>query len=282
MAYTINTSYKAKYYGSQRTTSNIKYIVIHYTANSGTTATAKSNANYFATTTREASAHYVVDENSIIYQCVPDNYVAWSVGDTQAYTNGGASMKGIILNSNSISIEMVSHSNSSGNYYIPDSTLNNTAELVKTLMKTYGLSVNSVYRHYDVTGKLCPATHCKTTEGEANWVTFTKLLTTVDHTTEATAFANEIANVITISDKATLISQLNEYYNGSMYWVIKKLLVCDFNGKIEIDGKTDIYRRALQAVTISDKDAYNNELLKAGQNSLFWVIVKLLNKLGIK
>lgn len=156
MAYTINTNYTAKYYGSQRTINKIKYIVVHYTANSGTTATAKGNANYFANATRKASAHYVVDENSIIYQCVPDNYVAWSVGDNQKYTHGGASMKGIIINTNSISIEMVSHSDSNGNYYIPNETINHTIELIKSLQKKYNISNDNIYTHWHVTGKLCP------------------------------------------------------------------------------------------------------------------------------
>jgi len=157
MSYTINTTYKAKYYGSQRAVNKIKYIVIHYTANNGTTASAKSNANYFANiTTTKASAHYVVDESSIIYQCVPDNYIAWSVGDNQKYTNGGATMKNIITNTNSMSIEMVSHSDLNGKYYIPDKTIQNTIELIQDLQKKYNISDSNLYRHYDVTGKLCP------------------------------------------------------------------------------------------------------------------------------
>lgn len=155
MAYTINNAYKAKYYGGKRP--DIKYIVVHYTANSGTTATAKSNANYFANgTTRKASAHYVVDEGTTIYQCVPDDHVAYSVGDDQKYTNGGASMKWKITNTNSISIEMVSHSDAFFNYYIPDATLSRTAELIKALQKKHNIPNTNVFRHYDVTGKLCP------------------------------------------------------------------------------------------------------------------------------
>ena len=42
---------------------NIQYIVIHYTGNRGDTA--KNNADYFYGGDRQASAHYVVDDNSI-------------------------------------------------------------------------------------------------------------------------------------------------------------------------------------------------------------------------
>ncbi len=150
MSYIINDSIKAKYYGSIRSSEQIKYIVIHYTANSGTKATAKGNANYFHTCPREASAHYIVDTNNTIYQSVPDNYVAWSVGG-----GGKGTLKNIVNNTNSISIEMVSCSNSNG-YYIPEETILRTIELTKDLMSKYGIKPENVVRHYDVTTKLCP------------------------------------------------------------------------------------------------------------------------------
>lgn len=172
MTYTINIDYKAKYYGNKRMASAIKYIVIHYTANSGATATAKSNANYFANvTTRKSSAHYIVDENSIIYQCVPDLNIAWSVGDSQKYTNGGASMKKIITNTNSISIEMVSHSDSNGNYYIPENTIKRTIELISDLQLKYKISNNNIYMHWHVTGKLCPKPFI---DDNTKWIKFKK------------------------------------------------------------------------------------------------------------
>lgn len=156
MSYIINTSITAKYFGKSRLASVIEYIVFHYTANSGTTATAKGNANYFAAGSRQASAHFVVDEKETVYQCVDILKAAYAVGDTQKYPNGGATMKSVITNTNSISIEMVSHSDDAGNYYIPEATMARAVELAKALMKQLGLDENCLYRHYDVTGKLCP------------------------------------------------------------------------------------------------------------------------------
>lgn len=173
MSYTIDKSYKARWYNtSSRAASSIKYIVLHYTGNGGTTATAKGNANYFKTTDRKASAHYVCDEKDVIYQCVPDTNAAYAVGDNQKYTNGGASLKGICTNSNSISIEMVSHSDSAGNYYISESTQQHARELARDLMKKYAVPIERVVRHYDVTGKMCPTTMCGDAAKNALWAQF--------------------------------------------------------------------------------------------------------------
>lgn len=38
-----------------------------------------------------------------------------------------------------------------------DKTLQNAAELVYSLCKQYGIPYDHIIRHYDVTGKLCPA-----------------------------------------------------------------------------------------------------------------------------
>ena len=151
----IDTSYRAKHYGGKNTP---KYIVVHYTANSGTTATAKSNANYFANTDREASAHYIVDEGDTVYCCVPPTNAAWAVGDS-----GKGRLKGIVTNFNSISVETVSHSNAYG-YYIPDKTIANAVELIRSLMREYGIPISNVVRHYDITGKLCPKPYIENSE----------------------------------------------------------------------------------------------------------------------
>ena len=137
---------------SNSNTSRIKYIVIHYTANNGDTAWG--NTNYFKSTYRGASAHYFVDENPTIWQCVLDEDVSWHCG-------GGAQGShhpylGVCTNSNSIGIELCSRKYSNGTYYFKEETINNAAWLTKMLMDKYGISINKVIRHYDVTGKICP------------------------------------------------------------------------------------------------------------------------------
>lgn len=174
MAYSINSSIRAKWYGGIRNTNNIKYIVVHYTANTGTKATAKGNANYFKTTTRKASAHYICDEGNVVYQCVPDKYSAYAVGGNilaGGKAKGGAKLHNICTNTNSLSIEMVSHTDASGNYYIPDQTIENTVELIKDLQKKYP-NAKTVCRHFDVTAKACPAPLCGSPEKEKLWQNF--------------------------------------------------------------------------------------------------------------
>lgn len=142
-------------YGKARSLSQIKYIIIHYTSNDGDHD--ESNANYFKNNVVQASAHYFVDDDSIT-QTVPDNYVAWAVGGAKwrdCATTGGGTMHGIITNTNSLSVEMCD-TVKDGSVMATETTMRNTADLVKDLMKKYNVDIDHVYRHFDVTGKYCP------------------------------------------------------------------------------------------------------------------------------
>ena len=139
-------------YGGKRSTADIKYIVIHYTANDGDTA--KGNGNYFANNKVGVSAHYFVDDDVII-NSVPDDYIAWSVGGNKYKYTKGATFFGKCTNANSISIELCD-TKKNGVYDFTEVTMKNAADLVKLLMKKYTVPVERVIRHYDVTGKVCP------------------------------------------------------------------------------------------------------------------------------
>lgn len=143
-------------YGSARAASTIKYIVVHYTGNDGDSD--ESNANYFKNNVVSASAHYFVDDDSITLT-VPELFIAWSVGGTKwkdCSATGGGTMYGKITNANSISVEMCD-SQRNGTIMATEQTMANTATLVKSLMKKYNIGIENVYRHFDVTGKHCPA-----------------------------------------------------------------------------------------------------------------------------
>ncbi len=142
-------------YGNKRDTKNIKYIVIHYTANDGDAD--ESNARYFQNQIVEASAHYFVDDNSTT-QSVPDNFVAWSVGGEKypsCATTGGGKWYGTCTNNNSISVELCDVVRNGKNDFT-EKTLANAAELVRSLMKKYNVPIENVIRHFDVVGKVCP------------------------------------------------------------------------------------------------------------------------------
>ena len=164
----IDSSIRAKWHGGKRKLSAITAIVMHYTANVGSMATAKGNARYFegGSEGRKASAHYVVDEGSTAYECVPLDTVAWSVGDGNKGPYGQ-----LVNNYNSVSIEMVSHTDERGAYYIPEETQRHAAELYAQLKKQLP-NVKYVVRHYDVSLKKCPAPMVD----EAAWAKFKNLL----------------------------------------------------------------------------------------------------------
>ena len=147
----INDSILAKWYGGVRSLDSITAIVFHYTANVGMMASALGNARYFAAGSegRKASAHYIVDEGDIAYECVPLDRVAWAVGD-----GNGGTMGKIINNTNSVSIEMVSHTKD-GVSFIPEKTMVNAGKLYRMLLKKLP-NVKHIARHYDVSMKLCP------------------------------------------------------------------------------------------------------------------------------
>ena len=159
-------------YGSHRVLSKIKYIVIHYTANDGDSD--EGNGNYFANNIVKASAHYFVDGDSVT-QSVPDDYVAWSVGDKK-YSNcnktGGGKFYGQCNNTNSISIEMCDEVRN-GKSDFSAATIENAIELTKILMKKYNVDISHVIRHFDVSGKPCPAPYIDNTK----WKEFKNMIT---------------------------------------------------------------------------------------------------------
>ena len=118
----------------------IDRIVIHYKA---TLTSARNNAIYFSRNERQgSSAHYFVDDiTGEIYQSVAEGDTAWHAGNW-------------LMNCRSIGIEVAS----AGEDY-SEVEVGKLARLVQTLMKRYGIGEGSVIRHYDVTGKICPASY---------------------------------------------------------------------------------------------------------------------------
>ena len=157
MSYTLKEQLaNPRNYGGSRAASQIRYLVYHYTGNDGDMAA--NNAKYFQNNIVKASAHYFVDDTTV-WRSVPDLKVAWSVGGSK-YANadktGGGTMYGVISNTNSLSIEMCDTIRN-GVYQASEATLSNAAALGRALMEKYGIPIENVYRHFDVTGKHCPS-----------------------------------------------------------------------------------------------------------------------------
>lgn len=167
----INKKLTTVNFNNTNNTSRIKYIVIHYV---GALGGAEANCNYYKSVNRGASAHYFVGFEGEVWQCVEDADVAWHCG-AKSYKHSSC------RNSNSIGIEMcvrkrstASMSSADKDWYFEAATVNSTIELVKELMAKYNIPASNVIRHYDVTGKVCPAPYV---HDEKAWNEFKNRLT---------------------------------------------------------------------------------------------------------
>ena len=133
-------------YGNKRSTSTIKYIVLHYTANDGDSD--ENNGKYFNGANRGASAHIFVDDDSCT-QSVPDNYVAYSVGGNKYSNTKGGSLYGKATNANTLNIEMCD-TVKNGKYEATAKTQENAITIVREKMKQYNIPIDRVIRHYVV------------------------------------------------------------------------------------------------------------------------------------
>ena len=118
----------------------INGIVVHYTANPG--STAQENRDYFNglkdSHETEASSNFIVGLNGEIIQCVP----TWEM----AYASNSR-------NIDTVSIECC-HPDESGKF--TDETYRSLVQLTAWLCVKFDLTEEQVIRHYDVTGKNCP------------------------------------------------------------------------------------------------------------------------------
>ena len=124
-----------------------EYIVVHYTANDGDTD--ENNGEYYGRPQeRKASAHLFVDDDSCT-SSVPLESIAYHCGAT-VYKHP------YCRNHNSIGVEICDDIRN-GIIYPSQKTIENTLAVVRWLMAKYNIPKERVIRHYDVTGKLCPA-----------------------------------------------------------------------------------------------------------------------------
>lgn len=155
-------------YGGTRALSSVKYIVIHYTGVSNDTA--KNEVRYFANgNTRSAGAHYFVDQTGAVYQSIPINRAAWSVGGFYTQIYGAGSYYNKCTNYNSVSIEMCDNVNK-------DPSAKQTAAVKKLVayIQKQCPNAKTIIRHWDVNGKSCPARMAGRTNSK--WTKFKKAI----------------------------------------------------------------------------------------------------------
>lgn len=128
-------------YNFSNRSEKIKYLVVH---DCGAHSTARNNRDYFNGGDRSASADFFIDSANIFQTIDFNKHYSWAIGD-------GAGKYGK-TNGNSISMEMCLEANLKPS----TSTVNNTIDLVKYLMKALNISADNVVRHYDCSHKNCP------------------------------------------------------------------------------------------------------------------------------
>lgn len=137
----------------KKSNNNIQWIVIHNMGGkeNGVYKGGKNSSAYNwwsqGAGGANTSAHYCVDDKEI-WQTLEDKWTGHHAGKPKKGMYGadrGAS------NSNSIGIEVADHSSIDKN-----KAVELTIELTRYLVKKYGLSVDNVIQHYDVSGKDCP------------------------------------------------------------------------------------------------------------------------------
>lgn len=211
----------------------LKGIVVHWTANTAVGADARGNRQFFNTTNSYASAHYIVDDHSII-QCLPDNEVGYHVGNRYYQPMGKAIIADtpeLTPNYFLLGIEMCV--NEDGNW---QKTYQNSVELTQHLINKYEFTLKDLYRHYDITGKDCP----KMMIEEQDWQAFrSKVNEGLNHSLGTPIQQGEVNTLelnvrsgnnaefpkvgeLHMGDKITIYEERNNWYRiGNQRWVHK-------------------------------------------------------------
>lgn len=125
-------------YNRPGTKSAPKRICVHYTGDCG--ASADRLALFFTTNSAaKTSSQYIVGMAGEVIRCVPDDEIAYAAAGR---------------NNGTIHIE-VCYKDKVGKF--EEESIAALNELVLYLMERYHIAAKNVLRHYDLTGKLCPA-----------------------------------------------------------------------------------------------------------------------------
>ena len=181
----------------------VDHIAVHYT---GTTASALNNAKYFNRSKVAASAHYFIDGSGTAYRSVAEGDTAWAVGN-------------FAMNQRSISIEVVS-----AGADFTEAEVTELAELVRDLMARYGVGAGNVIRHYDVTGKRCPAPYVDAAKWASLKARITGGASKPSATPTATGYTVKVATAVLKVRKGpgTDYAQAGTVKSGEVYTIVQE------------------------------------------------------------
>lgn len=157
-------------------TQSIKWIVVHYLGVPNADNPYLYGGGY--------GGHYNIQRNGEIFKAVdPHKGVVWHCGGgIQGESKDGSGVAPHryhhqCTNFNSIGIECgvcyagteKSPSGSSDKWYFTTETQVSLVQLVSELMTEYGIDLNHVIRHFDVTGKCCPNPYVRNNHTQTSW-----------------------------------------------------------------------------------------------------------------
>ena len=153
-----------------RGSNQIEFIVVHYLG-----VPNADNPNLYG---GGYGGHYNIKRDGSVYKAAdPKTAVVWHCGGG-LQGSGGHSFHGICTNFNSIGIEcgvcytdtsVKDASGDSDQWYFTTETQESLVWLVSKLRDEYGISLDHVIRHYDVTGKICPNPYVKNNKLRTSW-----------------------------------------------------------------------------------------------------------------
>ena len=222
----------------------ITHIVVHYTSGKNTSeGAALANCKYFNRNSVGASAHFFVDSGYTIWQSVAESDTAWHAGNWA-------------MNQRSIGIEVCSAG------VFTNAEIERLTWLVQHLMKKYNIPASRVIRHYDVTGKKCPAYYVDNTK----WKDLHARITTGKVSAPSKNQSNQAANpTVSSSGKINVVYQSKANGHG---WLAE---VTNWNNK-NSNGYSGWLGKAILAFRAKTKGAakdvghleYRAHLLKGG------------------
>lgn len=169
-----------------------EYVVVHFTGSGGRGGSAI--ATYKDWLSREKSkrgnSHYIVDATGIYEGVDPKKYACMFACAAKEHKQSTALFKGsrscdhikVAGNYNTINIEACSAKRTpvrkspdqymDPDFYFPNDTYRNLVELVAWLLDDFGIPLTNLIMHHQISGKLCPAMWCNSTEAYAGWDSF--------------------------------------------------------------------------------------------------------------
>ena len=175
----IDITSKNKAPGPRSEKKKIEWIVVHYLGVPNADNPYIYGGGY--------GGHYNVQRNGEIYKAVdPKKGVVWHCGGKNGAIQGESKdsdgvaphrYHGKCYNANSIGIECgvcfagtdKSPSGTDGRWYFTTETQASLVYLVSTLMDEYGIDIDHVIRHFDVSGKCCPNPYVLNNNYQSSW-----------------------------------------------------------------------------------------------------------------